>query len=683
MADADIGENEEIELRELEEMEDEEEIGGTEETNLDDLEWDPTELSKASRASSSSNPSTVTPDLGPPPNKPSGSKRIFTRDRKIFLKNALNVSLNKGDGPNSTTLFDNLQLSNDQQSGKNNGARFKGVKIIVVKDGRYEYSTNSNRETTQAIAEFKATLEKAKAEHAKTAIGETEKQFAEADVTDISEEDVISVLDNIEDQLSEIFEELESEVLEVRKGGLTHAEVDELIGVVAFDRTGNMSPTDQIKTLTEVEIPFWKEKLKGAEKDSVRSKQISRGNTYIIRGPGPTAAKSKIGYLLSGPIATPPSTSSTINASILTVISSTKPDNKALERFWNLESIGILPNETEANKTQTVSEYQNSSIRLENNQNCAKLPWKDNHPPLPTNQSIARGRTRSTVRRLSKEPSMLAAYNKIIQEQLQHGFIEKVANPQSTKGRVHYIPHHAVLKDSSTTPLRTVYDCSCSPNAAQPSLNSCLSTGPDILNDMTAILVCFRCYQYGIAADIEKAFLTISLDEQDRDATRFFWISDPTDPESQFEVYCFKSILFGATCSPFILNASIQKHLDQFNDPVTQRKKSDIYVDNLASGTDNEDEATTFLNQARTIMTPVEFNLRSWDSNSSKVKALATERNIQDTEFQVYVGTPKTTCLNFNHKKKQMTTQTWAKQRRETCYENLLKFTTHLVFFRR
>ena len=61
-------------------------------------------------------------------------------------------------------------------------------------------------------------------------------------------------------------------------------------------------------------------------------------------------------------------------------------------------------------------------------------------------------------------------------------------------------------KDSSTTPLRIMYDCSCSPNAAQPSLNSCLSTGPDILNDMTAILIRFRCYRYGITADIEKAF---------------------------------------------------------------------------------------------------------------------------------------------------------------------------------
>ena len=227
----------------------------------------------------------------------------------------------------------------------------------------------------------------------------------------------------------------------------------------------------------------------------------------IIRGPDPTAAKSKIGYLLSGPVANSPSSSSTINASILKVIVSTEPENKAVERFWNLESIGILPNETEANKTQSVSEYQNFSIRLENDQYCAKLPWKDNHPPLPTNEPIARGRARSTVRRLFKKPRMLTAYEKIIQEQLQRGFIRKVTDPQSTTGHVHYIPHHAVLKDSSTTPLHIVYDCSCSPNAAQPNLNSCLSTGPDILNDMTAILVRFRCYRYGITADIEKAFL--------------------------------------------------------------------------------------------------------------------------------------------------------------------------------
>ena len=277
MADADtgdIGDSEEIELRELEAAEAEGDEGD-EETNLDDgnenLEWDDSILIPQG-------PHGFNPDWGPQgdiPGDPRGLGRILTRDRKIFLKNALAVSLNKGDGPNSKIIFDNLQLTNDQRSRENNGAKYKGVKIIVMKDGRYEYSSNSNKNTTQAIAEFKATLEKAKAEHEKTAIGDTEKQFRDFGIEDVSQEDAVSILSSIEEQLSNRFAELEDDILEVRRGGLTKAEVDELIGVLSFDRTGNMSPENQIKTLTEVEIPFWKEKLNESEEGSVRNKQIT------------------------------------------------------------------------------------------------------------------------------------------------------------------------------------------------------------------------------------------------------------------------------------------------------------------------------------------------------------------------------------------------------------------------
>jgi hypothetical protein len=92
-----------------------------------------------------------------------------------------------------------------------------------------------------------------------------------------------------------------------------------------------------------------------------------------------------------------------------------------LERFWNLESIGILPDETKKKEREFVHDYQNSSIRLENGHYNAKLPWKANHPPLPTNEEIAKGRTRSTVRRLATDPEKLKSYNEIITEQQQPG----------------------------------------------------------------------------------------------------------------------------------------------------------------------------------------------------------------------------------------------------------------------
>ena len=168
--------------------------------------------------------------MGDIPDDFRGLKRNITQERKIFLKNALDVSLNKGDGPNSKTIFDNLQLTNDLRSGKNNGAKYKGVKIIVTKNERYEYSSSSDKNTTQAIEEFKATLDKAKVEHLGTAIGDMEKQFIDFGVDNVSQEDAVSVLRDVEEQSSNRLNELEDS-LEVRRGGLTKAEVDELIGV--------------------------------------------------------------------------------------------------------------------------------------------------------------------------------------------------------------------------------------------------------------------------------------------------------------------------------------------------------------------------------------------------------------------------------------------------------------------
>ena len=183
--DGDDLNNENIELEEItqiEESEAEANEAGEEQTNLDDIN---------EQNESISVPQGFNPDLGEAPEAPSGAnvglmKRVFTRDRKIFLKNALNVSLNKGDGPNSTILFDNLQLTNGQRTGKNNGAKYKGVKIIVVKDGEYAMSTSADKKTRNAITEFESTLEKAKLEHANTAVDETENQFEEAGVDDPS-----------------------------------------------------------------------------------------------------------------------------------------------------------------------------------------------------------------------------------------------------------------------------------------------------------------------------------------------------------------------------------------------------------------------------------------------------------------------------------------------------------------
>ena len=265
-------------------------------------------------------------------------------------------------------------------------------------------------------------------------------------------------------------------------------------------------------------------------------------------------------------------------------MTSHKQDEFDLEGLWNLESIGIKPPETTDETAAFLRHYQDASITLQEKGYNAQLPWKEDHPPLPTNFDITQRRTRSMVHNLAKDPQKLKMYNDVIVEQERRGFIERVACPGVTKGKCHYLPHHAVFKESATTPIRIVYDCSCRQSKCHPSLNDCLLAGPPIANDLTGILLRFRCHKYGFTTDIEKAFLHVSLDEGDRDATRFLWLSDPEDPTRAFHIYRFKVVLFGASSSPFILNATLDKHLKQYNDPVAEDMKKNIYVDDLISG---------------------------------------------------------------------------------------------------
>jgi len=60
-----------------------------------------------------------------------------------------------------------------------------------------------------------------------------------------------------------------------------------------------------------------------------------------VRGNGPTAVESKVGYLLSGPapVTTGQFLATTSSAMMLTLL----PPEFNLERFWDLESVGLHP----------------------------------------------------------------------------------------------------------------------------------------------------------------------------------------------------------------------------------------------------------------------------------------------------------------------------------------------------
>ena len=107
--------------------------------------------------------------------------------------------------------------------------------------------------------------------------------------------------------------------------------------------------------------------------------------------------------------------------------------------------------------------------------------------------------------------------------------------------------------------MRIVYDCSSRANTQTPSLNDCLETGPPLQRLLFDILLRNRMRKHWVTGDIHKAFLQIRVHEQDLDAQRVLWYDNLTD--RNITEYRFTRVIFGATSSPYILGATLQKHI--------------------------------------------------------------------------------------------------------------------------
>ena len=97
-------------------------------------------------------------------------------------------------------------------------------------------------------------------------------------------------------------------------------------------------------------------------------------------------------------------------------------------------------------------------------------------------------------------------------------------------------------------------------------VNPCLDTGPKFNQKIFDILVRFRIHRIAVIADIEKAFLMIMIDKKNRDTLRFLWVDDLMTDTPAIVVLRFTRVVFGVTSSPFLLNATIQHHLEGISD---------------------------------------------------------------------------------------------------------------------
>ena len=296
---------------------------------------------------------------------------------------------------------------------------------------------------------------------------------------------------------------------------------------------------------------------------------------HIIKGKeGPVVLNTKVGYVLSGPLNNDESKNSSVLMSHVMKIQSEFIDTKtSLKNDLNKVWPEINCHDIEENDYFDFKTFQKENIKF--NENISKyevdLPFKEFHEVLNDNYSHSKKRFNSLVKKFERDENLLQDYNKIIKDQLKLNIIEKIPsteiNNSEKVGRVHYMPHRPVVhNDRVTTKVRMVFDASCKVDG--PSLNDCLYSGPSLTEPLLPILLRFRAYKIAIIADIEKAFLQISLNPEHRDFVRFLWFNDvdneinsKTIKNSELCDYRICRVLFGVTSSPFLLQATLDKHI--------------------------------------------------------------------------------------------------------------------------
>ena len=316
--------------------------------------------------------------------------------------------------------------------------------------------------------------------------------------------------------------------------------------------------------------------------------------------------RSKLGYMLSGPMNVESShvncvhvmkVSSALNEQFSGKDFSAEKLDQQVERFWDLDAIGIL------NDEKSVYELNSEKIEFIDERYQVELPVKDDHPLIQDNFSCCVKRLAILKNNLTKKSSLLESYDEIIQKQIKEGIVELVddSNGSPDIGNVTYILHHPVVKDEkSTTKVRIVYDCSA--KAGEWSLNECLYKGPCLTPLIFDSFIRFRLHDVALIADIESAYLQIAVIPEQRDLLRFLWFRNVSENDFTVQKLRFARVLFGAAPSQYLLNAVIQKHAKNYRevDPKFENMvNSGFYVDDLNISVPNSEDGVDFYHKCK------------------------------------------------------------------------------------
>ena len=308
-----------------------------------------------------------------------------------------------------------------------------------------------------------------------------------------------------------------------------------------------------------------------------------------------------------------------------------------MEDFYNIENLGIECSPrcggckcgkcSLGSKNYTIKEEKELAL-IEKNLHydqeakrwIAEYPWIRDPKDLPDNKKAAFAKLISTERRLAKNSEHAKVYKEQIQDMVNRGVARKLTKTElrNYKGPIHYISHHEVLKpDSKSTPVRIVFNSSA--KYMGHVLNEYWAKGPDLLNNILAVLLRFREYEVAFIEDIKKMYHTVATNVLDQHTYRFLWRDMETTQEP--DIYVIQRVSFGDKPSGAIATVALRKTAEMGKDQFPEASQViliNTYMDNIIDSVNNRTKAKQITDDIEKLLNKRGFKLKEWNYSEDR-----------------------------------------------------------------
>ncbi|XP_065085820.1 uncharacterized protein LOC135707835 [Ochlerotatus camptorhynchus] len=328
----------------------------------------------------------------------------------------------------------------------------------------------------------------------------------------------------------------------------------------------------------------------------------------------PVLVNSVFGWVVAGKSTISPST-----ALVVANVATVSDIHQLMEKFWTIEE-DSTSTAYSVEETACEEHFRRTIRRNSEGRYIVRLPVKDDViKQLGDNRRTAVRRFRMLEGRLVRNADLAKQYRDFMDEYLTLGHMKQVFDYQAPPSPCYHMPHHAVVREeSTTTKLRVVLDASCK-TPEGPSLNDALMVGPTVQQDIRSIIMRSRIRRVMIIADAKQMYRQVLVDERDTPLLRIVWTPSPDLPLGTYELL---TVTYGTASAPFLATRVLLQLADDeqesFPEAVEILRK-DFYVADLFSGAKSVEEAIELRQQLEALLAKGGFQLRKWASNEETV----------------------------------------------------------------